>query len=444
MSHSLAQAARYCSIVSFAVILLLAGCGGDHAPAAWRTAQQIENSNPGDAELPQIAIEASGNALAVWQQSDGTRTNIWSNRYIAGTGWGTAELIETNNEGDAKRPHIAIDASGNALAVWDQSDGTRYNVWSNRYIPGTGWDTAQLIQTNNAENGHAAQVAMNAVGNAQAIWFQFDGVTTNIWANRYTAGTGWGTAQLIETDDVGQSLQYQIAIDSSGNVLAVWTQYDGTRYNIWSNRYIPGTGWGTAQLIETANEGDALVPQIAFDTSGNALTVWAQYDDTRVNIWSNRYVKGIGWGTAQLIEADEADAFDPQIAIDASGNALVTWNAGNSTLYDIKSNRYVADTGWGIPQIVKSNNAISGSLDLAIDASGNARAIWVQYDGTYGNIWSNRYEAGTGWATAQRIETDIMGEAYVPQIAMNASGRALAVWYQSGGTHLNIWSKLFD
>jgi hypothetical protein len=69
----------------------------------------------------------------------------------------------------------------------------------------------------------------------------------------------------------------------------VWHQSDGTRYNIWANRYIPGTGWDTAGLIETDNAGSALYPQIAFDTSGNAIAVWSQSDGTRDNIWADRY-----------------------------------------------------------------------------------------------------------------------------------------------------------
>jgi hypothetical protein len=35
--------------------------------------------------------------------------------------------------GDALDPPIAIDASGRALAVWDQADGTRNSIWANGY-----------------------------------------------------------------------------------------------------------------------------------------------------------------------------------------------------------------------------------------------------------------------------------------------------------------------
>ena len=83
----------------------------------------IETNDVGNAGLPQIALDASGNALAVWRQSDGTRDSIWSNRFVAGTGWGTAALIETDDVGDAFNAQIGFDANGNALAVLQQSDG---------------------------------------------------------------------------------------------------------------------------------------------------------------------------------------------------------------------------------------------------------------------------------------------------------------------------------
>lgn len=66
-------------------LLTLLGCGGGGgggSPAkAWGTAQLIETDNAGNATLPQIAVDGSGNAIAVWRQHDGTRDNIWANRF---------------------------------------------------------------------------------------------------------------------------------------------------------------------------------------------------------------------------------------------------------------------------------------------------------------------------------------------------------------------------
>ena len=125
------------------VMVWLTACGGggggsDTAlppptPKLFGTAELIEINNAGNASSPQITMDANDNALAVWSQSDGTRYNIWANRYTTNTGWGVAELIETDNAGDVYTPQITTDANGNALAVWRQDDGTRYNIWANRF-----------------------------------------------------------------------------------------------------------------------------------------------------------------------------------------------------------------------------------------------------------------------------------------------------------------------
>jgi hypothetical protein len=126
------------------------GGSGDNC-SSWGEAELIETDNAGYAKFPQVAVDDSGNAIAVWSQFDGTRLNILANRYYAATGlWGEAELIETD-EGPAGKPWVAVDGSGNAIAVWRQSDGTLYNVWANRYDAATGlWGTAELIETDDA------------------------------------------------------------------------------------------------------------------------------------------------------------------------------------------------------------------------------------------------------------------------------------------------------
>ena len=92
----------------------------------------VETSFSSDASNPQIAVDAGGNALAVWQQTYGTRTDIWANRFD-GSNRGEAELIETSNVGDAVTPQIAIDSIGNALVAWRQSDGSNFNIRGNRF-----------------------------------------------------------------------------------------------------------------------------------------------------------------------------------------------------------------------------------------------------------------------------------------------------------------------
>jgi hypothetical protein len=208
-----------------------------------------------------------------------------------GSGWGAYSLIGVDDDvGYALNPQIALDTKGNALVVWQQSDGTRFNIMANRYVSGSGWGVAEVIETNNAGNAIDPQIAVDVDGNALVVWQQSDGsARTDIWANRYVVGSGWDKAALIETDDTGYAGSPQIAVDSKGNALAVWEQAFMLGIDIVANRYIKGIGWGTAVLIETNNAGNANKPQVAFDASDNAIAVWQQSDSKVSNIWSNRF-----------------------------------------------------------------------------------------------------------------------------------------------------------
>ena len=411
----------------------------------WGTPQRIETDNPFGAFNPQLAFDPNGNAVAVWHQADGIPRDIWANRYTPSNGWGTAERIEDNDLGGAGKHQVAIDANGNALAVWSQWDGTRTNIWSNRYTPSGGWSTPERVENNDAGETQDPQVAIDASANALAVWQESDGKRINIWANRYTPSGGWGTARLIETNDAGDALKPQVAIDPSGKALAVWSQSDGTRTNIWANRYTPIVRWVTAELIETDDTGDALNPQVAIDPRGNALAVWSQSNGTRINIWSNRYAPSSGWATAELIEANDAgDAGNPQVVIDPSGNALAVWEQFDGMRQSIWANRYTPSDRWGTAGPIEDDDAGNASEpQVAIDPRGNALAVWRQTDGPRQNVWANRYTPSRGWATAGPIEDDV-GAALTPQVAIDPSGNAIAVWGQSDGTRDNIWANRFE
>src|SRR6266540_5635730 len=423
----------------FTVMLLLAFSSENSfaqtETGQWTGARLIQTDNVSSAFNPQITMNANYNAIAVWQQWDGARYNIWANRYTDDSGWGTATLIETDN-GSAFDPQIAMDANNNAIVVWQQWDGARYNIWANRYTAGSGWGTAALIETGDGI-ASGPKIAMDADGNAIAVGQQVSAPSNvyNIWANRYTAGSGWGTAALIDTSATSP----QIAMDASGNAIAVYTQTDGT---FWTNHYTAGSGWGTRYLIETGNTGSAFNPQIAMDANNNAIVVWQQWDGARYNIWANRYTAGSGWGTAALIETGDGIASGPKIDKDTADNAIAVWQqvSAPSNVYNIWANRYTAGSGWGTAALIDTS---ATSPQIAMDASGNAIAVYTQTDGTFYNIWTNHYTAGSGWGTSNLIETGSAGDASSPQIAMLADGNAIAVWQQWDGWRYNIWANRF-
>ncbi|WP_288364025.1 hypothetical protein [uncultured Spongiibacter sp.] len=368
---------------------------------SWGTEELIESGANGHAVAPQIAVDGAGNAIAVWSQDDGANYNIYANRYTASTGtWGTEELIESSSVANALSPQIAVDGNGNAIAVWQQSDGNNESIYANRYTASTdSWGTAELIESDHNGQAVQSQIAFDSAGNAIAVWSQSVGAYNNIYSNRYTLATGWGGAELVATGNAGNATHPQIASDSNGNAIAVWLELSalGAKVSVYANRYTASAAsWGAVELLESSDDGHAYDPRIAMDDDGNGVAVWWQPDSANLrHIYSNRYTPGAGWGTEERIEnSDDGHSNYPQIAIDGEGNVIAVWrqddNINDGLLY---ANRYTANTGsWGTEALIGNGNGSVFQPQIAIDGEGNAIAVWHQFDGTHGNIHANRFE----------------------------------------------------
>ena len=366
----------------------------------WDAVAQID-PNEEDAHFPSLAVDPNGNAAVAWIQKGAARLSIWSNRYTTGSGWAAAVRLDTEDAGDATDPHVAIDPDGSVVAVWHQSGGELENIWASRSTPGDGWGTAELIENN--DDGHAGdpRVAVDPEGNAIAVWHQSDGARANIWANRYTPGDGWGTARRIEINDRGEARLPRLAMDLDGNAVVVWHQSDGTRFDIWSTRFTPADGWDTVVRIDGDDTGDANGAEVGLDAGGNAIAVWRQFDGINVGIWTNRYTPGDGWDTATRIDSTGAgDALSPHVAVSANGDAVAVWLQSNGSRMDTWSNSYTQSEGWNTAVPVDPINEAQGqphAATVAIDPNGNAVAVWTRVPppfafGGGGTIWSARFE----------------------------------------------------
>jgi hypothetical protein len=311
------------------------------ANGAWGTATLVTTGNPtGDHS---IAMSANGDALAVWRQYDGARENIQWSRYTVATGaWSVAAPLETDDSGNAFTPKIKTDAFGNALAVWPQFDGVRSNILANRYTAATGaWGAATLIESDNIGNAAAPQIAFDGSGNAVAVWTQVGSGRTNVWSNRYSAaGNVWGTAALVE-NNVGHAFAAQIAVDANGNAGAVWSYMSGgSTTHIRSSRSgAGGTSWGSATALEN-NPGSATEPQVAIDTSGNTIAIWQQPNGGFGGVWWSRYAAaGSAWSTPRPTEVASAIASSPKIIAAANGVVLAVWAQSDGTQTTIWASR---------------------------------------------------------------------------------------------------------
>jgi hypothetical protein len=235
-----------------------------------------------------LVSNATGNTMAVWSRTTGQM----SSQYSSANGTWSAPISIPTNGAIFSAPSAAIDANGNALAMWSQTDSGISNVYASRYSAASAqWNAPTLLETETG-TALAPKVAMDSAGNAIAIWQQqFGSNRYDIVANRYSVvSDSWAAATLIETANIGTADSARIAVDNSGNALAAWSYFDGTQTSIMANRYLSQSNtWGTAEFLESDNNGAAHGVSLAVDSAGDGLAVWAQVEGLQYVIYSNRF-----------------------------------------------------------------------------------------------------------------------------------------------------------
>lgn len=385
-------------------------------------------------------MDSGGNATAVWAQIEGPIPSVWANRFVPGAGWGTATRVELSAQA-AIQPRVAVDEVGNALGVWEQFDGTRFNIWANRYVLGEGWGIAVPIETDNAGNAAAPQVGMDARGDGVAAWRQHDGTRWRTVVNQYVRGVGWGTPTTLDSGVGGGVLDHGLAVDPGGNATVAWSQCCGPA-NIYASRYVVGTGWTLEALIEAGDVGDAISPDVSADADGNAVVVWRYWDGSYRSLWANRFVAGAGWGAAEMVEANPGDVGGyPQVAMVGQGNAIAVWEQFDGVRYNVWASYYAVGGTWGASAPLE--NGTGDATTPAVAANGNrylAMVVWQQYDGTRWNVMASRFVAY--WQAATPLETEGQ-DAMSPAVGLDSIGHAVAVWRQVAALDWAIWANRF-
>jgi hypothetical protein len=398
--------------------------------ATWGSATRIDGSDEDAALDPQIAVDSNGNGLAVWSQSDGARHSIWSNRYVPTTGWAAAEQVQSEDQESAVKPEIAVSSSGEVMAVWEQSDGEGASIWANRYVPTAGWATAEPIEARYGASAHDPQIAVDPAGNAIAVWVRED----ELRSNRFTPAVGWSVAESIGID----AAHPDVALDPAGNAVAVWTEADVDRsqFGVWASRFTTVTGWSPPERIVIEDAAVTLFPKVGMDTDGNAIAVWS-YEE----VWASRFTPAEGWGDAERLHYPGRSAA-VDLAVHPDGSAIAVWHG----YWGIWAGRFTPAEGWWAVQIDGYYFGIfedDARPSVAIGPDGRAVAVWRYED----HLWFNQLIPSIGWSAADCLDCADDEPASIsqsPQVAFDSDGRATLVWEQVDAFGTTIWANRFE
>lgn len=414
------------SLASAAATLTVVSLG-----KVWQAAERIGPASGSIYEPPQIRFDSLGNALAVWiQETIGVaQRDLWANRYTAGTGWGTPQIIVPGVGARMGRAQLGMSADGKALAVWEVMDdpyAPMAHIWSISYAPGTGWGTAAGIDNDTYPfQSGSPRLAVAANGAAVAVWGQGDSLTvTNIVRVTGSTSSGWGTPSVLVTAPIAQGVGgAEVALGAIGDGAVIWQQANGAIITV-RGAPISGGTVGTPQEIST-NTGALVNPHVAANASGMAVVVWGQLNGSRFEISSNRYVPGTGWGSPTQVNNPGYPVFnqtpEPQIHLDDAGTATALWVEGTGASYPKFWNHQSA-LGWGSAELITYS---LGTYRVVGNSAG--QLLGARFNGQ--NLYASPayLTSAADWGAG----TLLTSTGYIPlEMAMDSSGNSLMVWIE--------------
>ena len=345
----------------------------------WEAPQQISGPNPLHSSA-QLVVDPFGNATAVWTRSNGTGDVLQSASRPAATGVWQAPVDISSPDADASAPSLAVGAQGDVTAVWTLTVGTATSIQSATRSRGSDvWGEPQDLPLvrDVTRLADSAQVAVDADGNATAVWNQ--GGT--VGASRRLVGAGtWEDAQMLAYSDATAP---QAAVNDRGDAVAVWGRSDGTNTIIRAaTRDATARSWQSPQAISLPGQS-ASEPHVAVDSQGSATAIWLRSNGSIAIVQAARRTAATGVWETPIDLSGERSARSPQLAVNAHGDAIAVWSRDNSatlrdyTIVQARSRPAATGTWMAVQDVPNQDPMFNDRPAIAIDGQGNAAVAWT-------------------------------------------------------------------
>ena len=412
-------------------VLALLGAPGADATPAWLVPVNLSQAGE-NASAPRGALDAQGDAVAVWERSDGSSVVVQGASRPAGGSWQTPVNLSEAGE-NALAPQIAIDAQGDAVAVWERSDGSSVIVQGASRPAGGSWQ-APVNLSEAGENAGEPEVAVDAHGDAVAVWERSDGSSVIVQGASRPAGGSWQTP--VKLSEAGQDgFAPQVALDPQDDAVAVWACFNGSNVIVQGASRPAGGSWQTPVNLSEAGQ-EAFTPQVAVDAQGDAVAVWQR----SFIVQGTSRPAGGSWQTPINLSEAGQEAFSPQVAVDRQGDAVAVWERAHEPVQGASK---PAAGSWQTPVNLTEAGEESFAPKVAVDALGDAVAVWDRFDGSNDIVQGVSKLSGGSWQTPVNL-SEAGQHAGEPQVAVDAQGDAVAAWPRSYGTNEVVQAAGYD
>jgi hypothetical protein len=400
----------------FVFLLLLFAAPASAAPG-WLNPADL--SKPGrDASNPVVGMDSAGNTIAMWERQSPSdpSINLQISTRVPGAGFTEgADFMKKPSE-----PRLVMTPGGMALAVWKRLDtGLGVYVIEGATRPPGGPFSApfnvytappqvipQEVEASLAENGAIA-----------VSWSRID-PTANY--PHLICGIDPMTHLPIHCPDPSF---VEATVRPAGGTFAKPERVSPEGFEKPEETEEEKEEREIEESVRSAGEG-----RIAVDTAARAVVVWAWFDGTdEVTQWTAREgTEHFNHPATQLSESGE-NAAEPEIKMDAAGNAVAVWARNDGADREIQA--ATRPPGGAFTQLgdISPPSGVAVSPSLAVNSGGTATAVWRLTGFSEDFIEAATRPPGGPFASQVDISSGKDNPLF-PEVAMNDAGAAVVVW----------------
>jgi hypothetical protein len=345
---------------------------------------------------------------------------------------------------DLRSPQLALDAAGNATVVWVSDIDNEDRVQVATRPAGGAWTIAGdvLVAARRGLVGGGEKVidfdaAADAAGNVTAVWTSEGSVgLTAHFASRPAGGVWTRVGSLGESGE--QVTAPHLAVNAAGDTVVV---YQGLENVTRSSVRPAGGDWTPPQTLSAPGEQTSSA-DVGLGANGDAVAVWSTRE-----FWGIRAATRPAdetWTAPQNVSAPGVAARDLRVAVNDDGQAVAVWLRYDGAAWVTEASVLPANGAWTAAEVLSGAGRQTEFPGVAMDREGNAIAVWRHSDQTGDVVEAAVRPTGQRWTDRHEMSPGHPPNVSAPEIAMNASGGALAVWAQHTGTDVVVAAAAYD
>jgi hypothetical protein len=303
---------------------------------------------------PAVAVAVDGDFVVTWSDDfKESSSGVFAARFdSAGAPLGGEFRVNTYTYSIQRRSSVAAESNGDFVVVWDsyrqddQASPYSYGVFGQRFTSaGVAVGTEFQINAYTERNQRYARVASDNDGDFVVVWSSAGqdagGYSYGVFARRFSsAGAALATEFMVNTVTAERQDFPAIALDAEGDFVVVWESLvqDGHGYGVFGQRFSStGARLGGEFQVNSYTSSNQNRAVVAAEGDGDFVVVWQSgpeinpQDGSVLGVFGQRF-SSAGVRQAAEFQVNQYTLYSqrsPEIAADASGDFIVTWESAD-------------------------------------------------------------------------------------------------------------------